>query len=83
MSEINELDLMDGIELIAKAREKREEEKAFQLYTARFTYMDQESYIPFEEFYKPQQEVAENKSTEEILQEVRETLNTFKGKWVA
>lgn len=82
MEEINNLEILDGIHLIAKAREKEVEEKAWDLYLAKYTMMDEESYVPFDEFYKPKQPI-ENKTAEEILNDVKETLNTFKGRWVA
>lgn len=81
MTEINEMDVMDGIELILKAYEKRAEERAFTLYASRYGWMDKESFIPFNEFHNPEKPVTENKSVEEILKEVENTLDTFKGRW--
>lgn len=71
---------MDGIHLIAKAREKELEEKAWDLYKQKYALMDEKSYIPFTEWYKPQQP-QEEQSTEEILKEVKNTLDVFKGRW--
>jgi hypothetical protein len=41
--------------------------------------MTEENFIPFEEFYNPQQPVeVEHKSESEILSDVREILNSHK-----
>lgn len=46
--------------------------------------MSEENYMTFEEFLKTQrQQPEDDKPVEEILSDVRDTLNTFKGRWVA
>lgn len=78
---ILELDVEDGAELIIKAYEKLEEEKAFQLYVARYSWMDEENFVPFHEFFNPQKLVTqtEQKSESDILTEVKEILDSYVG----
>ena len=63
------LDISDGLALLNEAREKREEEKAWQMWLAKFPHMDKKTFIPFSEFYQkmsiPQQ--ISQRTTEEIL----------------
>lgn len=77
---INNLSFDDGIKLIFKAHEKREEDKAFALYTARFVTMDKESFMEFKEFYNPKinKNVESDKPIDDILSEVKEILDNFK-----
>lgn len=65
--------------MIRKASEKKKEERAWQMYLTQYSNMTKETFIPFEEFYKPQkrnQQVVKEKSAEEILLEVKEILNS-------
>jgi len=43
--------------------------------------MTDENYVTFEEFMKTQQPSNDDQPVEEILNDVKETLNTFKGRW--
>lgn len=81
MSEINDMRVSDGVKLIIKAYEKREEDKAFQMYIARYANMDESTYESFEEFYNPNRLVQSDRSAEEILEEVQETIDTYRGRW--
>lgn len=67
--EVFTLDLIDGMELIKKAREKTKEDEAFALYCAIYPYTD----IGFDEFRKPA-EPEKKKTGDEILKEVQEAL---------
>lgn len=69
----------DGINMIIKAHEKKVEDRVFQLYTAKYAWMTEKDFIPFEKFYQPHRQQAEQKSDGEILEEVREVLNAFKA----
>lgn len=75
MVEVNQLDLIDGVELIAKARESQIEEKAWDLYLAKYQHMDEESYIRFDEFYNPKKSINKELTSEEILLDVKELLD--------
>lgn len=69
----------DGIQMIKEIYNKQHEEKAYRLYTSIYPNMTKETYVTFEEFYKPQQrnvESTDTKSAEEILKEVQETMNS-------
>lgn len=69
----------DGIELIITAFEKRTEEKSWQMYLMCYQHMTKETFKPFEEFYQPRRvnEVENNQSVEEILNDVKTILNKF------
>lgn len=74
------LEFGDGSDLILKAYEKREEDKAWQLYLARYQHMDEKSFMPFEEFYNPQpMQQIENKTEAEILESVKQILDSHKA----
>lgn len=44
--------------------------------------MTEENYMTFEEFLNPKQTI-DDRPVDEILNEVKDTLSTFKGRWVA
>lgn len=72
------MDIDDGIGIIKKADEKHVEERAFQLYTARYPWMTEKNFITFEEFHKPQNnEQYEQKTADEIINDVREMMNSY------
>lgn len=75
------MDFIEGSQLIIKAYEKQAEERAFTLYATKYAWMDESNYIPFETFFNPKKE--DNRPVEEILQEVRETLNANQGRWAS
>ena len=64
----------DGLALLNEAWAKREEEKAWQMWLAKFPYMDKKTFIPFSEFYQkmsiPQQ--ISQRTTEKILADAYE-----------
>lgn len=73
------MNIDEGMQMIQQVYEKQREEKAYQLYIASYPNMTKETYVTFEEFYKPQQrneESTDTKSSEEILKEVQETMNS-------
>jgi len=69
--------------LISKAFDRNDEEKAWQLYVVNHPNMTEEDFIPFKEFYKPNKQVEEARTSEDILKEVKELLSNNKGKWTA
>lgn len=74
------MDIDDGIEIIKKAYEKRNEDKAFQLYVARYPWMGEKDFVTFEQFYNPQVQVnIENRNATEILTEVKGILDSYQG----
>lgn len=77
------MDIEDGSSLITKAFEKREEEKAFDLYKARYQWMDESTFMPFNQFYQPKKMPEKAKSEGEILSEVKEILDMAKGGWTS
>lgn len=69
---------VDGIELISKAVEKREETKAWGMWLALFPRMTKDNFIPFSQFFKKQTQIITQKSSQEILDEVAEIERRFK-----
>lgn len=72
----------DGIEIIIKAFEKQVEYRVYQLYVAQYPYMNEENYKTFEEWYQPRKvnEIENNQSVEEILDDVKTILNNMQRK---
>jgi ASC-1-like (ASCH) protein len=73
------MDIEDGIQMINQIYEKQREDRHFTLYATQYPHMSEENYITFEEFYKPHKQddlVVESKSSEEILADVRELMNS-------
>ena len=70
----------DGLEMIIEAFKKKNEERMWAMYLMQYQHMTKESYVSFEEFYAPktEQTVDENKSVDEILDEV-ESILKMKG----
>jgi hypothetical protein len=67
------LDVLEVIELLELAIEKREEEKAWQMWLTKYQNMDKKSFIPFSQFYKKAISTEINqRPTEDILKEVEE-----------
>lgn len=74
------LDFDDGIKIINKSLDKQAEDRAFKLYAARYPWMGEEDFVPFHKFYNPEiQSQVEYKTEAEILAEVKQTLDSFKG----
>lgn len=72
---IFDMDAEDGSAMIIKALEKREEEKAWQIYLSKYPYMDESNFISFNEFYKTEKPQESELTIEEILDDVKNTLN--------
>lgn len=70
-----DMDADEGAEIIRKAVEKHQEEKAWQLYLMRYQNMTEDTYVSFDKFYNPNREEVENKTAEEILAEVKNLLD--------
>jgi len=65
--------------LLNEAFKKSEEERAWGLYLTQYPNMDEKTFKPFEEFYKPKEQnqaVEETKTAEEILNNVKELMNS-------
>lgn len=50
---------------------KQEEEKAFRMWLMLYPKMDEETYIPFTEFYNPKKQEVSKKSKEEIVEQAK------------
>ncbi|WP_135122081.1 hypothetical protein [Jeotgalibacillus proteolyticus] len=64
--------------LLLEALLKQQKEEAYQLYLALRPNMTEENYQTFDEFYEPliNNEEVENKTSGEILSEVKDLLNS-------
>lgn len=76
------LPIRNVIKLIAKSVERERENKAWQMYVSITPHMTDENHVTFEEFLKPQETIID-RPADEILVDVKETLNTFKGRWAS
>ncbi len=61
-----EQDIVTGFKLIVKARERKEENRQWQLYCSIYPNFDKETFIPFDKFYKRQNIKVSGKSKEQI-----------------
>lgn len=76
-----QLPYSDGMALILKAFEKRQEENMFRLYTSAYPHFSEDKFKTWEEFYvKPNVNTQPIKlqSVDEILLSVKETLRINK-----
>lgn len=74
-----DMEIEEGVELINHIYEKKREEKAYQLYTSIYPNMTTETYIPFEDFYKPEkqgEETEDVRTVEDILNDVKDVLDS-------
>jgi hypothetical protein len=64
-----EQDILTGLQLIIKARERRDENWQRQLYCSIYPNFTKETFIPFDQFYKKQTIKVSRKSKEQIKAE--------------
>lgn len=65
---------------MVEAYESKYEERAWDIYVSIYPNMNKETFIPFEEFYKPSTEVkVENKSEDKILMDVKNIIDNYRG----
>lgn len=76
-----DLDFQDGIQLIAKARRQNKEDRQFELYASAYPHMTEENFMQFDEFYNPDA-IEDDRNAEDILSEVKASLDKNKGEWV-
>jgi len=62
------MDLIDGLDFINKAFEKRLESKNWDMWISRYQHMDKNTYVSFEEFCKGSSQKVENLTNEEVLE---------------
>lgn len=82
MSFVMSLDFEDFFKLINKMYEKREEQKAWEMYLMKYQHMGKKDHIEFKDFYQKQREPTEIRPKDDILQEVeaiREAIRKKKG----
>ena len=65
--------------MIVKAIEKKNEDRAWQMWLVQYQHMTKENYISFEDFYSPTKQVESDQSVDEILNEVRNIISMKKG----
>jgi hypothetical protein len=58
--------------LLKKAREKREKQKAWDMWLTKYQHMDEKTFLPFSEFYRKLTQPISTRATEDILNEVEE-----------
>lgn len=78
MKYFNKLPIKQGINLIYKAIEQRDERKAWEMWLTKYQNMNKDNFIPFTEFYKKANTKVSQKPTEEILKESHEIRQKLK-----
>lgn len=69
------LDVETVVQLIRKAFQKRDEERAFMIYASVYPNFTKNNFKKFEDFYKPiHQENISTRSADEIMAEAQEIL---------
>lgn len=77
---ISRLPIKNVTRLLNKAKEEKEKGLAWDVYLTIYPNMNKETYISFEDFYKPKKKIEIPTKTEaEILTDVKEIINTFNG----
>ena len=74
------LDLPQFAELLVKAYEAREKDKAFQLWLVRYRHMTKENFISFEDFYLSLKQPVDKRSAAEIVEDTKKL--HAKTEWV-
>jgi hypothetical protein len=73
MTFVMSLDIDEFIPLITKAVEKREERKAWEMWLMKYQHMDENSFVPFSQFYKnSRKQTISKRSAEEMIAEAEE-----------
>ena len=79
MNYISKLPIKSGIKLIYKALEKREEQKAWDMWLTLYPRMNEKTYFSFTDFYKNKLKPISTRPTDEILAEVEEIRKQLKN----
>ena len=74
LQDILQMDIDTAIELIRMAFQKREEDRAFQLYAAIYPNFDKKTFKKFSEFYKVQTGPISTRPAEDIMAEAEEIM---------
>ena len=72
-----ELDYSDGWLLLVKAKEKEQDERAYQFYCSIFPYLDKDKRMTFEQFNKKPKTKKSTKTAEQILKQTEEINKKF------
>jgi len=70
-------DIDTGVRLIAKARERREESRLWQLYCCIYPNFTKETFVTFDKFCRKTTRKASVKSKEQIVMETRKISKLF------
>jgi len=68
----------DFIDLYITAINKQSEDRAFTLYAAKFPYFTEETYVSFEDLYKP--DAPPKQTAEEIIEDVGKKFEGLLGR---
>ena len=69
MTYILEMDYADGWQLLIKAKERQNEERAYQFYCSIFPHLEADKRMTFEEYYKKRETQICTLPTEQIVKE--------------
>ena len=73
------MNIIDGLNLINKAFEKREERKNWEIWLAKYQHMDKSNFISFEDFIKNSNKPVNNISKEEVIENSESVRKVHQG----
>jgi hypothetical protein len=77
------LDLIDGLELYAKARKKRQEERLYQAWVSLYPHFDKDNFISWEDYRDRHNQMklpVSRKSAEELIAEAADIKRQIEGR---
>jgi hypothetical protein len=77
------MDLFDGLELYARARKERQEEKLYQAWVSLYPHFDKNTFISWEDYrdrHNSVQPPVVRKSAEELIAEAHDTRRQIEGR---
>jgi hypothetical protein len=75
--------LNEGLELYAKAREKRQEDRLYQAWVGCYPHFDKDNFVSWEDFrdkQKPVKMPVNKKSAEELIAEAEDIKRQIEGR---
>lgn len=82
MAFVMSLEIGDFLQLVAKAKEEREKAEAWDVWLVRYPYMTENTFVPFEEFFRQSQRPdVSQRPAEEIISDAEAIRATVARKW--
>ena len=77
MNYIMETDYYDGLQLIAKAKDRRTEDRQWQLYCGVYPHMDKDNFVSFDNFFKKPVKTITRRTKEQIRDDANKLKKLF------